>query len=61
VIVSRPEVGKITRGSFLVRTELAQRVGYRHREYHADGLFVDDLMAAGAIAEHVPGVLYWHR
>jgi hypothetical protein len=61
VVESRPAVGHITRGSFLVDRPLAQRVGYRHRVYEADGLFIEDLVRVGATTHRVPLVLYRHR
>ena len=48
LIQTKPEVGSVTRGSFIVRTEIARIVGYNHRVYEADGLFVEALVRAGA-------------
>jgi hypothetical protein len=60
-VVSAPALGSITRGSFLVRRELAQSVGYNHRDYEGDGKFIADMKAAGATDVRVPEILYWHR
>lgn len=61
VVVSKPVLGSITSGNFIVRTELAQRVGYNHRVYEADGLFIQDIMQAGASHHHVDKTLYFHH
>lgn len=58
---SQPTIGRVTRGSFLVRTSKGQAVGYNHRHYEADGQFVLDLIAAGATWVSVPKILYQHR
>lgn len=57
---SEPRMQAITSGNFLVKRELAQRVGYNHRVYEADGLFIEDIMKAGATHKRVPEVLYTH-
>ena len=58
---SEPIVGRVTRGSFLVNTRKAVEVGYNHRNYEGDGLFIEDMVKAGASWSHVPEVLYYHR
>lgn len=52
--------GFITRGSFLVRRSVALDVGYNHRCYDGDGLFINDLKASGATDQRVAEVLYRH-
>lgn len=59
-VVGEPRVGHITSGNFLVRTALAQQVGYLHRDYEADGRFIEDVMATGATHVQVPSLLYTH-
>ena len=59
--MTMPAVGHITSGNFIVRTSLAKEVGYKHRIYEADGMFIEDLMAKGARFVRVPKVLYDHR
>lgn len=59
--IPKPHVGRITSGNYLVRTELAQRVGYNHRHYEADGVFIEDLVAAGAKFTHLDELLYLHH
>lgn len=58
---SVPETNRITRGCYLVRTRVAQRVGYNHRDYAGDGRFVEDLIEAGASEVNVPETLHIHR
>lgn len=52
---------KATAGNFIVRRELAQRVGWAGREYEADGYFIEGLKAAGAAVVKVDELLYWHN
>jgi hypothetical protein len=61
VLRSSPQVGYITRGNNVFNRRLAQQVGYTHRVYEADGLFIESLLAAGATHQLVPTVLYHHR
>lgn len=61
VIEARPEPGVITRGCYLVDRQFALQIGYRHRNYIGDGLFIMDLMNLGATAKRVPELLYYHR
>ena len=58
---SQPIIGQVTRGSFLVRREFAQKVGYNGREYSSDGQFIRDLVEAGASHCSVDKVLYKHN
>jgi hypothetical protein len=55
------KLGSSTSGNFIVRTKLARTVGYNHRVYEADGLFIDDLRAAGAWITKVEKDLYTHN
>lgn len=50
-----------TAGNFIVRRELAQRVGWHGREYEADGRFIEALKAAGARVVKVDEALYVHN
>lgn len=52
--------GNITSGNFIVKRSLANKVGYEHREYHADWLFIKDLLELNPKTKHVPEVLYKH-
>lgn len=61
VFHAEPKLGSITSGCFLVRACFAREVGYLHDRYEADGLFIDDLVAAGASMVRVREALYWHR
>lgn len=54
-------LGQSTSGNFIVKTELAQRVGWRHRHYEADGMFIEEVVRAGASIVKVPEILYWHN
>ena len=55
-------LGSSTSGNFIVRTELAQEVGYTERTYEADGHFINALAnrAENGI-EFVNEVLYHHH
>jgi hypothetical protein len=50
-----------TSGNYVIRAELARQVGYQHRAYEADGLFIEDLKRAGAVAAKVPELPYFHN
>lgn len=57
---SEPILGKVTRGSFLVRREKGLEVGYTGREYSSDGKFIRDLVDSGATWTATGTVLYKH-
>lgn len=59
-LASTATLGFITRGSFLVRRTTALAIGYNHRTYDGDGLFINDLKAHGATDQRVAEVLYRH-
>lgn len=48
-------------GNFIIRTEVARRIGWTGRHYQADGEFIDAVSASGASIRHVPKVLYHHN
>jgi cytidyltransferase-like protein len=50
-----------TAGNFIVRRELAQKVGWTERRYEADGDFIEALKAAGASVGKVDEILYHHN
>lgn len=54
-------IGNSTSGNFIVRTPLAQGVGWNHRQYDADGLFISDLRATRPRIAKVPLSLYTHN
>lgn len=60
VVQTSAKHGKCTSGNFLVRTDLAQAVGYNHREYNADWKFIEDLLKEGATWTRLEKVLYKH-
>ena len=60
IISSTPRIGRITSGSFIIRTTFARSVGYNHDSYDGDGRFIEDLMIAGAKCFHVEKHLYTH-
>lgn len=55
-----PVVGQITRGSFIVRRELALTIGYTDRTYNADGIHAKAVAESGKFVR-VPETLYEHR
>lgn len=58
---STPSLGRVTRGSFLVRREKALEVGYNHRNYEGDGLFIEDMVRNGATWVAIDKVNYIHK
>lgn len=58
---SRPVIGLVTRGSFLVKREVGQKHGYKDHSYTGDGQFVEDLVKNGATWTNDPEVNYIHK
>lgn len=54
-------LGSSTSGNFIVRTELAQEVGYLARSYEADGHFINALANRADGIGFVDEVLYHHH
>lgn len=50
-----------TAGNFIVRTEIARRVGWTSRVYEADGHFIEAVKASGARIAKVQDLLYFHN
>jgi len=50
-----------TSGNFVVRRELAQRIGYTSRRYEADGDFIEAINASGAAVFRINELLYRHN
>lgn len=61
VVESEPVEGRVTRGSFLVKTSKGKKVGYNSREYSGDYHFVRDMIDAGATWAQVPEILHYHN
>lgn len=61
VRISKPSVGEVTRGSFLIKTAVGQRVGYSGRSYSYDGQFILDVVKSGATVENVAEILHYHN
>lgn len=61
IILGQPKLNIGTRGMFLVRSEFARSVGYNHRDYGADGRFLEELVEAGAKHARLEEVLYIHK
>ena len=40
-----PQTGHCDMGSFVIKTDLAKKVGFKSRAFHADGIFIDSVMA----------------
>lgn len=57
---SEPIEGRVTRGSFIVSREAAKTIGYNHRDYAADGKFVEDI-ARHVMWTAVPELLHFHH
>lgn len=55
------QLGSSTSGNFIVRTDLAQRLGYTSRRYEADGDFIDAIHNSGARVVFVDELLYAHN
>lgn len=60
LVTSSPQIQRITSGNFIVRTDVAKKVGYNHRHYQADGQFIVDLLNKHATSIRLPEVLYVH-
>lgn len=58
---SEPQVGRVTRGSFMVRTKKGIEVGYNHRTYDGDGQFVVDIVKSGGKWSGISDVLHFHN
>lgn len=61
VRISKPCVGEVTRGSFLIKTVTGQRIGYSGRGYSYDGQFILDVVKSGATVENVAEILHYHN
>jgi len=61
IIVTQPIVGGTDRGNILVSVRKAQEVGYNHTKYEADGLFIQDLIEAGATWSRVDKCLFINK
>lgn len=53
-------MGSSTSGNFIVSTDLARDVGYQHRDYCADGHFIDAIAAKAGVVK-VEELLYYHN
>jgi glycosyltransferase involved in cell wall biosynthesis len=53
--------GSSTSGNFIVKTDLAKKVGYNHRVYDADGLFINEIKRNTDKIVFVNKVLYYHN
>lgn len=42
---THPKKGRVDIGCFIVRTEIAKRVGFRDKSFFGDGTFVEDMLA----------------
>lgn len=58
---SEPREARVTRGSFLVKTETGRKVGYNSREYSGDWHFIRDVIDSGAGWVSIPEVLHYHN
>lgn len=54
-------VGSMTSGNYLMKTDIANKTGYNHRHYEADGKFIEEAMEHIASHRHVDKLLYYHR
>lgn len=60
-VETQPVHGQITSGNFVVRTSLARKVGWNHREYNADWHFIKECLDEGATFKRVAKTLYFHK
>lgn len=60
-IFGQPKINIGTRGMFIVRTDVGRKIGYNHRDYGADGRFLEELVAAGVKHARLEEVLYRHK
>jgi glycerol-3-phosphate cytidylyltransferase len=61
IVEGEPVLNKGDRGMFVIRSEFARMVGYNHRDYGADGRFLEEVIAAGAKHKILAEVLYTHK
>ena len=63
LFTTSPFTKSIDMGAFIVRTEVARRVGFRHRTFDADAKFLQDLIESGEILRvgHLDKVLLVHN
>lgn len=54
-------LGAITSGCYIVKTSIAQEVGYKDRHYEADWTFIKGILDYGASTLKVEGGYYIHR
>lgn len=57
---SSPNMGSVTRGSFLVRTDVGRNIGYTGRDYNSDGDFVVRVAQSGSWV-NTQEIHYWHK
>ena len=53
--------GSSTSGNYIVKTSYARNVGYKNRQYEADGTFINGLAGQGGKITRVEEVLYFHN
>lgn len=53
--------GGITSGSFVVRTDKAQKIGWKHRLYASDWYFIRELLKEGVQVVYLPHSLMKHN
>lgn len=61
--VTKPFNQHIDIGAFIVRSEIAKEVSFRHRGFDADGLFLEDLLDSGLIKRigHMNKIMLVHN
>lgn len=60
-IFGQPKLNIGTRGMFIVRADFGRKVGYNHRDYGADGRFLEEAVEAGAVHIRLEDILYRHK
>lgn len=61
VLPAKLKRGHIDVGAFIVRVELAKRIGFNHRDYAADWHFLEELLEEDISVGKMPAVLFVHN
>lgn len=60
-VFGQPKLNIGTRGMFIIKSEVGRKVGYNHRDYGADGRFLEEVVATGIKHDRLSEVLYRHK
>lgn len=58
--IAEPRIGGVTSGCMVIKVSKANEVGYRHRDFGADGRFCVDMVEHNASFSRVPYTAFFH-